>query len=226
MDGWGSPRQSRPIGKSNRCAPVFAGTIRSISASRRPLLRTARGISGAMLTHEQIRGARAMLGLTQAVLAERAGISKTGLNNIERGEADPKASTLRAIQRALEEAGVEFTNGDQPGVRLGRRKDHGHPRPCSRRRSIRGTTPPREKGRSPPASVEPIRSGLTLLLSRTTRRTRTAAALTITVPPETTTHTRAALATDTAIAGSGDKPRRRAPAATAGAHLDLRPSAV
>jgi len=73
-----------------------------------------------MITPQQIRGARAMVGLTQAELAERAGISKTGLNNIERGSADPKASTLAAIQRALEEAGVEFIpeNGGGPGVRL------------------------------------------------------------------------------------------------------------
>ncbi len=59
-----------------------------------------------------------MLGLTQAQVATRAGISATALNNIERGESDPKASTLRAIRRVLEEAGVEFTNGDQPGIRL------------------------------------------------------------------------------------------------------------
>jgi predicted transcriptional regulator len=59
-----------------------------------------------------------MLGLTQAELAKNAGISTTGLNNIERGSADPKTSTLRAIQAALESAGVEFTNGGQPGVRL------------------------------------------------------------------------------------------------------------
>ena len=71
-----------------------------------------------MLTPEQIRGARAMLGLSQAELANRAGISKTGLTNIERGASDPKASTLKAIQRVLEQAGVEFTNGSRPGVRL------------------------------------------------------------------------------------------------------------
>ncbi len=74
-----------------------------------------------MITPEQIRGARAMLGLTQAELAERAGISKTGLNNIEGGSSDPKASTLSAIQRVLEEAGVEFTNGAEPGVKLKKR---------------------------------------------------------------------------------------------------------
>jgi transcriptional regulator with XRE-family HTH domain len=71
-----------------------------------------------MITPEQIRGARAMLGLTQAELAKNAGISTTGLNNIERGSADPKASTLRAIRAALEAAGIEFTNGGQPGVRM------------------------------------------------------------------------------------------------------------
>ncbi|WP_394889569.1 helix-turn-helix domain-containing protein [Mesorhizobium sp. AaZ16] len=73
-----------------------------------------------MITPEQIRGARAMIGLTQADLARRAGISTTGLNNIESGGTDPKASTLRAIQTALESAGVIFVaeNGEGPGVRL------------------------------------------------------------------------------------------------------------
>ncbi|WOS62177.1 helix-turn-helix transcriptional regulator [Sinorhizobium fredii] len=73
-----------------------------------------------MITAEQIRGARAMLGMTQADLAKLAGISTTGLNNIERGTADPKASTLRAIEEALEAAGAIFVaaNGEGPGVRL------------------------------------------------------------------------------------------------------------
>ena len=75
-----------------------------------------------MLKPEQIRGARAMLGLTQAEVAKRAGISTTGLNNIERGASDPKASTLAAVQQVLEAAGVEFTNGGEPGVKL-RRKE-------------------------------------------------------------------------------------------------------
>lgn len=61
-----------------------------------------------------------MLGMTQAELAQKAGMSTTGLNNIEKGNADPKASTLRAIQSALESAGVIFIeqNGNGPGVRL------------------------------------------------------------------------------------------------------------
>jgi predicted transcriptional regulator len=59
-----------------------------------------------------------MLGLTQTDLATKAGISKTALIAIETATSDPKASTLAAIQKALESAGAEFTNGDQPGVRL------------------------------------------------------------------------------------------------------------
>ncbi|SDR64104.1 Helix-turn-helix [Rhizobiales bacterium GAS113] len=59
-----------------------------------------------------------MLGLKQADLAKQAGISKTALVNIESGSSDPRASTLKSIQHALEAAGVEFTNGAQPGVRL------------------------------------------------------------------------------------------------------------
>lgn len=71
-----------------------------------------------MLTPAQIRAARALVDMTQADLAARAGISKTGLNNIERGVSDPKASTLAAIQRVLEEAGVRFIEEGGPGVQL------------------------------------------------------------------------------------------------------------
>lgn len=46
--------------------------------------------------------------MTQATLAKLARLSTTGLNNIEKGNADPKASTLRAIEQALTSAGVEF----------------------------------------------------------------------------------------------------------------------
>jgi hypothetical protein len=37
----------------------------------------------------------------------------------ERGD-ELKERTIEALQRTLEAAGVEFTNGDQPGVRLTR----------------------------------------------------------------------------------------------------------
>ena len=63
-----------------------------------------------MISLEQIRAARAFLGLKQHELAKKAGISTGTLNNIERGvQNDPKLSTLRAIQQALEASGIEFT---------------------------------------------------------------------------------------------------------------------
>jgi CheY-like chemotaxis protein/DNA-binding Xre family transcriptional regulator len=66
-----------------------------------------------MIVVEQIRGARAMLGMKQGDLAKQAGISVSTLNNIERGvQTDPKISTLRAIQHALEQDGIEFTDSD------------------------------------------------------------------------------------------------------------------
>ena len=59
-----------------------------------------------------------MLRLTQAELAEKAGLSKVALIHIEAAAGNPRASTLAAIQRALEVAGVEFTDEGPPGVRL------------------------------------------------------------------------------------------------------------
>lgn len=63
-----------------------------------------------MILIEQIRAARALLGLKQNELAAKAGISTGTLNNIERGfQKDPKLSTLKAIQQALRNEGIEFT---------------------------------------------------------------------------------------------------------------------
>ncbi len=66
-----------------------------------------------------------MLGITQADLAVRAGISTTGLNNIETNSADSKASTLKAIRAALEGLGIEFidSNDGGAGVRLAKRSE-------------------------------------------------------------------------------------------------------
>jgi transcriptional regulator with XRE-family HTH domain len=68
------------------------------------------------------------LGITQAALAEAAGVSLPVIKRFERG-ADPRASTVNAIERALVEAGAELIDdgaasppGAGEGVRLrGRR---------------------------------------------------------------------------------------------------------
>ncbi len=69
-----------------------------------------------------------MLGLKQHELAEKAGLSTGTLNNIERGvQTDPKLSTLKAIQKALEAEGIQFTEGEtgELGIRL--KPPHPHP---------------------------------------------------------------------------------------------------
>jgi transcriptional regulator with XRE-family HTH domain len=61
--------------------------------------------------------ARAALGLGIRELAVAAKVSIDTITRFERGD-QLKERTIEAIQRALEAAGVEFTNGEQPGVRL------------------------------------------------------------------------------------------------------------
>jgi DNA-binding XRE family transcriptional regulator len=59
-----------------------------------------------MITPSQIRAARALLGISQTVLANGSGLSKTALVAIETGQSD--ASTLKAIRSALEAQGAFF----------------------------------------------------------------------------------------------------------------------
>jgi transcriptional regulator with XRE-family HTH domain len=65
----------------------------------------------------QLRMARAAVGWGVRELAKKAGVTANTVTRIENG-SDAKQSTMDALQRALEAAGVEFTNGEQPGVRL------------------------------------------------------------------------------------------------------------
>jgi transcriptional regulator with XRE-family HTH domain len=68
----------------------------------------------------QCRMARAALGLGIRELAAAAKVSMDTVARFERGE-ELKERTIEALKRALEEGGVEFTNGEQPGVRLAKR---------------------------------------------------------------------------------------------------------
>ena len=84
------------------------------------------------LTSAQIRAARALLRWSAVELARA---SSVGVNTVKRAELAATKTSLTAanelaIRRAFEEAGVEFTNGDQPGVRLtaGRAASHARDR--------------------------------------------------------------------------------------------------
>ena len=68
-----------------------------------------------MLTIEQCRGARGVLGWTQQDLADASGLSKTAINNFEKGHSDIKSESLRAIRMAFESADIEFL--EQDGLR-------------------------------------------------------------------------------------------------------------
>jgi len=70
----------------------------------------------------QLRMARAAVGWGVRDLAKQAGVTANTVTRIENG-ADAKQSTMDALQRALEAAGVEFTNGEQPGVRISKRAE-------------------------------------------------------------------------------------------------------
>jgi transcriptional regulator with XRE-family HTH domain len=69
------------------------------------------------MTPVQIKMARAAVGWGVRELAKKAGITANTVTRIENG-SDAKQSTIETIRRALEAAGVEFTNGDAPGVKL------------------------------------------------------------------------------------------------------------
>ncbi|NPD69325.1 transcriptional regulator (plasmid) [Lichenicola cladoniae] len=61
--------------------------------------------------------ARAALKLGVRELASAAKVSPATVTRIE-GDNPANAATLAALRATLEAAGVEFTNGDAPGVRL------------------------------------------------------------------------------------------------------------
>ena len=62
--------------------------------------------------------ARAALQLGVRELAELAGVSAMTVTRFENERSGGHAATLRKIQLALEAKGVEFTNGDAPGVKM------------------------------------------------------------------------------------------------------------
>src|SRR6478735_777235 len=72
------------------------------------------------ISSAQMRAARALLRWSALDLAKA---SKVGVATIRRvevvdGEIPVTLANEAALRQALEAAGVEFTNGDQPGVRL------------------------------------------------------------------------------------------------------------
>ncbi len=64
-----------------------------------------------MLTREQMRGARCILGWSAEVLAKQAGVGVATVRRIEGSEAEltkAKAETLAAIREAFTSEGIQF----------------------------------------------------------------------------------------------------------------------
>jgi transcriptional regulator with XRE-family HTH domain len=71
-----------------------------------------------MITPVQCRMARAALEIGVRDLAKLAGVSAMTVTRFENGHSEGYPATLEKLRRALESAGVEFTNGNAPGVKL------------------------------------------------------------------------------------------------------------
>jgi transcriptional regulator with XRE-family HTH domain len=78
-----------------------------------------------VITIEQLRAARGLLGWSQTELATRAGLSLPTVKRLEGGFGPRVSDEARAkLREALEAAGIDFIdeNGGGAGVRFRRRK--------------------------------------------------------------------------------------------------------
>lgn len=73
-----------------------------------------------MISPAQIRMARAGLGLSVRVLAERSGVADSTIHRFEAGRGGMQTGTLERLQTALEADGATFLSADStgPGVRV------------------------------------------------------------------------------------------------------------
>jgi transcriptional regulator with XRE-family HTH domain len=78
-----------------------------------------------VVTNEQLRAARALLGWSQSELALRAGLSVPTVKRLEGGFGPRVSDEARAkLKKSIEAAGIEFIqeNGGGAGVRFRKRK--------------------------------------------------------------------------------------------------------
>jgi transcriptional regulator with XRE-family HTH domain len=96
-----------------------------------------------MISAGQCRAARGLLGWSQQDLATAARIGVVTVHQLENRLSQPRPATFAVIERAFEDAGIEFIrgNGGGPGVRLRNQPLKGgrdkHRSNKTRRRSLR-----------------------------------------------------------------------------------------
>src|ERR1700727_1070722 len=69
-----------------------------------------------MITGRQIRAARALLEWHAEDLAQKAGLARVTVSNIEASTVQPQEKTLASIVRVFDQHGIEFLDDD--GVRV------------------------------------------------------------------------------------------------------------
>jgi ribosome-binding protein aMBF1 (putative translation factor) len=102
--------------ENRKLSNLFRKILADWAARRGEPMGTMMKISG-----NQLRAARSLLGLEQIELADKAGVGVNTIRRMEACAADPiggNESTRAKVTSALERLGAEFTNGDQPGVRM------------------------------------------------------------------------------------------------------------
>jgi transcriptional regulator with XRE-family HTH domain len=70
------------------------------------------------MTPPQCKAARALLGWSQTELAQNAGVGSSIVADFELGTRQLSEHALAKLQLAFEDAGVQFTNGWRPGVKM------------------------------------------------------------------------------------------------------------
>jgi len=78
-----------------------------------------------MITPRQVRAARALLGWTQEMLADKALVALTALKRLESDRLGVRDETRDAVRRALEAGGVTFVSSSQAeGVMIVRSEEN------------------------------------------------------------------------------------------------------
>ncbi|HLH48068.1 MAG TPA: helix-turn-helix domain-containing protein [Roseiarcus sp.] len=71
-----------------------------------------------IITGEQIKAARKLLGWSQMTLALEANMATQTVANIEKGEKSRSSGlTVSTVKRTLEQAGIEFRDGEPPRLK-------------------------------------------------------------------------------------------------------------
>jgi transcriptional regulator with XRE-family HTH domain len=82
-----------------------------------------------MITGEQVKAARTLLGWSVKQLASKAIVSEATVRNFEGGKHRMTDRSIASMQWALERASVELTNGGEVGVKLKARRARREPPP-------------------------------------------------------------------------------------------------